>query len=1611
MKIKNKGIKAALIYMLLGGLWIFFSDRALVFFHINIESELFQTLKGFGFIVFTGLLLYALIDKNEKLSKITLDNLKLNKDEIKLLMDNTEEVFILLDKELRLVSFNKQFEDKYKKMLHKNVQKGVHILDYTQTERKEIVAEIYRRVLQGEMLEDEIQISIPSHGAFVYLNHYKPAYDDSGNIIGAFVTVRDVTEKKKIEHQLVASERRFRSLVEHAGDIISLVNADGIVTYVSPSFERITGFSSEETVGKPNALVIHPDFVAETTRIFNQLLLRPGATIPRLTRFRHKDGHYIWVEGVATNLLNDKNVGAIVSNYRDITERKEAELKLQETEAHFRALIEHNYDGIVLRDENFVITYSSSSAERILGWTENDKVGKDFFVMTHPDDLEKVEQNYADVINNPGVAFPLTFRTKHKNGHYVWVERILTNMLHDNVVKAIVANFRDVSLQRDLQEQLIKNEKRFRALVENSGDAIAILGMDGKPTYASPSVKKVLGYTDEEAMKLDLVSLSHPDDIAEGMKAFELSFANPGVSIVGKTGRMLHKDGTWHWYDAILTNMLHDPDIAGIVNNFRDITERKEAEDKLKNSEERLRTIFNNEPECVKVLDISGNLVEINPAGLKMLAIKNQDQIKGENVIKMVHPEDRVSFDKLHKSIIKGESSILHFRIINFDNVEMWMETHGAPLYDSTNKVYAALYVTRDVTEAKKAERQKEFDGNNLAALINNTNDLMWSISTDGKLITSNRAFEELIFLVSGIVLLKGVPVPTKGFSEDQLARWDGFYKRAFSGESFTIIEYSDYPEVTWTEISFYPILNGKEIVGTACYSRNITERKKFEKQLEENSNELLAIKNELEHNEARLKQAQEIAQVGNWEINFETNVSHWSDETCRIYGISSEKKLLSFEDWLSFIHPDDLENIKMEIEVANMSFNDISFYTRIVRPNGEVRHIYQEAKYEFDSHGKPKGMFGIVHDITEEKEAEEKLKQSHQLLQKLTDKVPIAVYKFEMDKNGNMTFPFMSKGVEDILPGINIEDLKKDAVFAFNTVYSDDLEKVFHSILLSKEQLGDWEMEFRIRRNDNQVAWLKGSSRPERKDNGSTVWFGYLEDITEKRLIHENIRVAKERYDIVAKATNEAIWDWDLSGNYLHWGEGFKTLFGYDLEMESFSSDSWSRHIYSEDKERIVDSINNVIHSKTISKWKEEYRYVKADGNIANVLDHGFVIRNEQGEPERMIGAMQDVTERKYAEEEIRTAKERYDIVAKATNDALYDWDLKTGEVFRMGEGLKVLFGYDVEEAATEVNFWRNRIHPSEVEEVWNKFYAILKDPLINVCNQEYRFRKADGTYAYVYDKGFVIRDDEGEPIRMIGATQDISKIRESELLLKTLNENLEKRAEELAVSNKELEQFAYVASHDLQEPLRMVTSFLTQLEKKYKNQLDAKAHQYIYFASDGAIRMRKIILDLLEYSRAGRAELDYEEVDMNSLLFEAVQLNRIRIDEKNALIEWKNLPTVRGNKSGLQQVLQNLISNALKYQKVDHQPIIQVKATEMESHWMFCISDNGIGIDPQFFDKIFVIFKRLHNKEEFSGTGIGLAICKKIVEMHGGKIWVDSVYGNGSKFYFTIKKQQRIN
>jgi PAS domain S-box-containing protein len=313
----------------------------------------------------------------------------------------------------------------------------------------------------------------------------------------------------------------------------------------------------------------------------------------------------------------------------------------------------------------------------------------------------------------------------------------------------------------------------------------------------------------------------------------------------------------------------------------------------------------------------------------------------------------------------------------------------------------------------------------------------------------------------------------------------------------------------------------------------------------------------------------------------------------------------------------------------------------------------------------------------------------------------------------------------------------------------------------------------------------------------------------------------------------------------------------------------------------------------------------------------------------------------------------------------------------------------------------WNTPFHPDDKQPAWDAWnHAVATGDTYRI---ECRLRAADGSYRWFLTKGVPQHDASGRIVRWFGTCTDIEDLKQAEAKLRESQRELALRAQELARSNADLQEFAYVASHDLQEPLRMVASYVKLLASRYRGHLDADADDFIAFAVDGATRMQRLIGDLLEYSRVGTQAKDLSPTACDTVLEHVLNNLQVMIEDTHAVITHDPLPTVLADDVQLAQVLQNLIGNAIKFH-AEAPPHVHVSAERHDTAWRFAVRDNGIGIDPQHFEHIFVIFQRLHAHDAYPGTGIGLAICKRIIERHHGRIWVESAPGQGATFFFTI-------
>ncbi|MEI8097540.1 MAG: ATP-binding protein [Sediminibacterium sp.] len=615
------------------------------------------------------------------------------------------------------------------------------------------------------------------------------------------------------------------------------------------------------------------------------------------------------------------------------------------------------------------------------------------------------------------------------------------------------------------------------------------------------------------------------------------------------------------------------------------------------------------------------------------------------------------------------------------------------------------------------------------------------------------------------------------------------------------------------------------------------------------------------------------------------------------------------------------------------------------------------------------------------------KLTETQGELNSIIKAIPDIVIR--LDANNNYTYlhtnypenlrkpeaEYIGKNIRDILPAEIVDQLENKILEAKQT---KELVTRLYSLEISPHGVQKFE------------------SRIIATEDGGVM--DIVRNVTAERNAEAKSKLDSDRFQYVTKAATDGIYDWDFKNQQIFLSDTYKKQFNITEENFLGENGGWANRVHPDDIEKIKESIKENFLNNSY-KATFEYRYSNGKDYL-NVLDHTYFLRNEAGKVERIIGSLKDITEQKKNALELQEklhlieslVKDKEYILA-SISDCFYVLDNDCN--YRFCNQATVDFLNVEEQNLIGKNIYD--IYPSLVN---TEFQEKLTLAILQQKPQHFELFVPDDNRWYEQDF-YPFADGCTAIFREITYRKNI----EQQIIQS--NQELKFTSEALLNKNKELESFAYVASHDLQEPLRMVTSFLQKFEHKYAPIVDETGKKYIHFAVDGAERMRILINDLLKYTSANSDRFEKVQVDMNEVVIDVLQLHRERIVENSVEIITDPLPIILAGKVSMTQLIQNLVGNGIKYCNRE-KALIRISVKENTNDWEFSVTDNGIGIAPDYYQKIFIIFQRLHQKHQYSGTGIGLSICKKIVESYNGKIWVESVLGEGSSFKFTIPKYE---
>ncbi len=1360
--------------------------------------------------------------------------------------------------------------------------------------------------------------------------------------------------------ELSKSEARFRTLLEHSTDVLLLADEHGRIIYNSPAAKQLLGYNIEETLGKQAVDLFHDDDKADVVARLKFAAQNPGKPIFRSNRMRHKAGHYIWTEGTTINLLHDPHVNAVVGSFREITDKKDTadkneinEIRLEAERKKIADLFEQAPSYIcILSGPDLVYEMANPLYLQITG--KKDIIGKKaievFPELEAQGFLHLITEVYRTGV--PFAANEVAIKLLDEvNGGYVEHFMNFVYQPYRDDAGNVAGVFFFANLVTDMvrvREEISVKEKRFRALVEHGSDAVAILDAHGTPTYVSPSFSKLLGYNEEEARGINLFEITHPDDLEDERMGMLEIMQHPGVVFEGRISRLKHRNGAWRWYEATITNLLHDPLINGIVDNFRDITDRKLAEEKIEHAS-RLYAFLSQINKAIVHIDNGAAVFEeacniahnVGKFSMAWIGMVDKDRSMVNLVASKGVPED----DKhLFSNIIyRPEGGIGHV-----------MRTKTS-------------FVCNNI---------EEHDGMK-----------PWA------------PYANLRKLKSVMIL----PLKLNG---EIIATFN-----LYAGE----YDFFDHEEIDLLE----------EVSNDISFALEVLEKEKIRK----------GIEAKLVHNELRFKQAQAIAHVGSWELDLKANLFIWSEEACRIYGIPPDENIFSYESWLEFIHPEDREDVLKAIEQSASALSSISFNHRIVRKDGAVKHIYSEAHYEFDEYGIPIGMYGVGHDVTKAKEAEEKIvnvsrlyafiSQINQAIVQVTDEIPLFEAVCEIARvYGKFDLSWISLWDEDIdelnvVAYCNISEadlqwlrntkykqggpvasvLRNGVIAIVNDIVNESANERFKqycisrgfksAIILPLKKGGKVIGAFNLLSShvglfdDEEVLLLTEAT------NDISFALDVFEKERHRKEMEEEIMRSEANLKNAQAIAHFGSWDIDFITGSVVWSEETCRIFGIPLEDRYTQSfDSWISHIHPDDVAHILKVTKE--SETTLAPCMFYHKIVRKSGEVRHVFSEARYIINKEGKAIGLTGVVHDITDTKEAQESLKRSEENLRMIMDVIPQYICAKNFDGKYVFVNSSYAKL---YDTTPDAIIGKYLRD-VMPAESDpdRIIEENRVVVRSGKMLVIPEE-KFFDSNGKLKLFYTIKVPFTVAGTNEIALLSVSLDITEQKAAEAeRTKIINDIVQR--------NKDLEQFSYIVSHNLRSPVANImglTSVLTDVDLDRSMQIDLMGDLTM-----SAQKLDNVISDLNSILGLKHTENKQKELVRFSTLMQDIQVSMeslIKENEVKIISDFSAIDELFTLKSYLYSIFYNLLSNSIKYRRANAAPVLEVTSAKDHNKVALTFKDNGLGIDlKKRGDEVFGLYKRFHT--HVNGKGMGLFMVKTQVESLGGTISIESEVNKGTTF-----------
>jgi PAS domain S-box-containing protein len=1015
-------------------------------------------------------------------------------------------------------------------------------------------------------------------------------------------------------------------------------------------------------------------------------------------------------------------------------------------------------------------------------------------------------------------------------------------------------------------------------------------------------------------------------------------------------------------------------------------------------------------PSAIYVFDIINNKGVYESDKVASIFGYNQKELNQKGLSAMeelIHPDDKEIIRK-HMQEMQyaedGEIKSYKYRLL-YKGAYKWIR-HYESVFKRTpeGRVWQLIVTALDVDKEKKiAEQLKQSEmlykqAQSLAHLGN----WYWDIKTDN-LQWSDELYR--IYELEPGTPISNLSMQAHNHPDDQpminkaikqsletLQPYDFYYRVELPGGTKKTLHVKGQPE--------------KDKEGKCCKLhgtvQDVTEREN--------------LLDQLKSIEFQYKQAEEMVSMGNWNYNPVNGEINWTDQLYKIYGMEPKSENITLEKFFSFIHPEDIEVVLEDHELlGKVKILDRTF--RIITRKGQMKTLRSIAQSQYDDSGKLIKIIGTERDITERQSLIDRLKHSEDLFNQAQSLAHIGNWSWDF-RTEKLIWSDELYRIFGLLPESRRMDFKTYVSLLHPTDRAMVKETVEESIKTKKP----YQFYHKILLKDGtvKVVHSRGSVSLDKQDKPYEL-VGTAQDVTEQHRIQQEL---KDNQNFIRKITDAApsiISSYNIkTGKYAYISGGLTKLLGYNVaEVLQKGTAFFNDIIHPDDMEEVMNK-----HLKALEEANADpsnnsmiveftYRMRHRDGMYKWFQTYGTIFdRNEEGHVENILNISHDITDRITAEERIAEQDLFIQHLADASPTILYLFDVQKNSIAYVNKEIFFVLGYTTDEIiGMGAKVIPTLYHPEE--------YALLPQRRESdrsfqhrnsMIQYECRIRHKNKEWKWMLTREVIFKtDDAGKPLQILGAALDITNRKEMERSIVNNSHQLEQ-------SNASLEEFAYVASHDLKEPLRKISTFGDRLINTQLDRLNEDGKIYLNKIVDASQRMQTMINDLLSISLIS-GDRSFQIYSLQTILEDAMQALEIKIEQKNALIIGESLPEANIVPSQFRQLFQNLLSNSLKFAKDDVQPVVKITSKYISAeetapyqlaHNGRCLrvvfEDNGIGFEEEYAGKIFQIFQRLHGRSHYEGTGIGLAICKKIAEHHGGIIYALGKPNEGSVFTIVL-------